>query len=96
MAIKIVKKRQVTARTAAPLVDDLPAPAPAAKPTSYRDLPVALSIEELWAAQPNTLRAPDPTPCKLCGHTYGFPCHGENHSCMNRAWALEAGRTPLT
>lgn len=47
------------------------------------------------------LKAPSPTEpstqaltksrvmiCKLCGHGYIAPCHGENPKCMNRAWAL--------
>ncbi|MEY9560538.1 hypothetical protein [Sinorhizobium fredii] len=87
MPIRIIKKRHVPPqREPATLVPD-PETAPVAPAElDYDKRQIAKSIEELWANRA-TMRAPAPTVCSLCGHLYGFPCHGKNDSCMNARWA---------
>lgn len=96
----IVIKKKVIAKAPEPLVDPRPAePVPAPEPkavvanerTPFHKLPVASSAEELFA-NPGKMRAPDATVCNLCGHLYGFPCHGENPKCMNAVFARENGK----
>ncbi|MCO5145407.1 MAG: hypothetical protein M9895_04410 [Aquamicrobium sp.] len=97
MAIVIKKKASTKAPARVVEPDELVAPrsiepAVPERPVSWRDLPIASSIEELWAAKSNTMRPPDPTSCDLCGHSYAFPCHGKAENCMNAKWARETGK----
>lgn len=95
----IVIKKRVVAKAPEPLVDPRPqevVKAPEPKPvanerTPFHKLPIASSADELFA-NPGKMRAPDPTVCRLCGHLYGFPCHGDNPKCMNAIWARENGK----
>lgn len=75
---------------------EAPAPAPIApaaarvanERTAFHQLPVAKTVEELMKSG-GAMRAPTPTTCTLCGHDYGFPCHGKNPACMNAKHAKE-------
>lgn len=95
----IVIKKKVVAKAPEPLVDPRPAPAPTPEPkpvvanerTPFHKLPIASSADELFA-NPGKMRAPDATVCKLCGHLYGFPCHGDNPKCMNAVFSRENGK----
>jgi hypothetical protein len=51
-------------------------------------LPVAVSPEQL-RAHPGAFRAPAPTDCCHCGHSYAWPCHGKSDRCMNRRFIDE-------
>lgn len=93
MAI-IIKKRHVTqTRAPAPVVPDpiltnattpttplKPLQAPAAVPD---DRPIAKSIEQLWAAPLDAMRAPDPTTCERCDRQSPFPCQGRDDMCVH-------------
>lgn len=91
MAIVIKKRAQATAP--APVVEpDEVAPArreDPGRPKVWGDLPVAETLDELWAAPAGTLRAKEPTVCSYCGHLYGYPCHGKAADCMNAAFVRE-------
>ncbi|WP_113155886.1 hypothetical protein [Nitratireductor sp. OM-1] len=95
----IIIKKRVLKKKPAPdaLVEPRPqkpaakAPPPATERTPFEKLPVAASVEELFASG-GKMRAPAPTTCKLCGHLYGFPCHGEKATCMNAKWARARGK----
>jgi hypothetical protein len=72
-----------------PLEHAAPAPRAAAqqKPAPHL-LPVAESQEQL-RAHPGAFRAPAPTGCCHCGHSYAWPCHGKSDRCMNRRFIDE-------
>lgn len=88
MAIKIIKKRHAPqTRAPAPLVEEVEV---VEKQVGVpKEIKVATSIDELWAAPKGTMRAPDPTECSFCGHVYAFPCHGKSDHCMNARWVRE-------
>ncbi|MGK9085223.1 hypothetical protein KXR64_14200 [Brucella intermedia] len=88
----IIIKKKVVAEAPAPIVEPEEKVEARQEPTpvvtDYRSLPIANSLDELWANR-GKLRAPDPTECKLCGNSYAFPCHGKAENCMSAKWARE-------
>ncbi len=98
MPIIIKKKRVQQKAEPEPLVDPRPEGVKHKEATTHNErtpfskLPVASSPDELFA-NPGKMRAPDPTACKLCGHLYGFPCHGESDKCMNARWVRQRAKT---
>lgn len=86
MALLIIKKKPATPKVAEPSPIVEPVVAKHLPPNTWKDLPVASSIEELWNSR-GTLRPAEPTACRLCGNSYPYPCHGLKDTCMNKKFA---------
>lgn len=100
MPITIIKKRPSTPATVPePLVNPRPPEpafeAPLPNPTKpqapilkHAEKPIAKSIDD-FKRDPNGYRSPPRRACTFCGHSYSFPCDGQDKKCMNAKWVRD-------
>lgn len=93
MAIKIIKRGAVKAPESKEAQDVKEPPQPESTTTEPKTeaQPIPPVREKMGTGMPPMRPKKDLEPCRFCGHSYMYPCHGELE-CMNRRFVVEHGR----